>query len=119
MSTPDTGLVAVTSIPSVVRHVIQLITPRQAGFVADEHDLVGDLGFDSLTLVELAFALEDLFGLDAVTPERAMTLRTVGDITGHIAAAIADGAGQRPSAEAIQALSAQYRRTWNPEKLAD
>jgi acyl carrier protein len=114
MSTADAALVSTTSIPSVVRHAIQLITPEPVASVIDEHQLVNDLGFDSLTLAELAFALEDLFGLDAVTPERAMTLRTAGDLAGLIDAAIADGVAQRPSADAVQALSAQYGRTWNP-----
>lgn len=115
MSTPDTRLVSMTSIPSVVRYAIQLITPLPVACVADEHHLIGDLGFDSLILVELAFALEDLFGLDAVTPERAMTLRTVGDIASHIEAAIAGGSAQPPSAEGVQAFSAQYGHTWNPD----
>jgi acyl carrier protein len=114
MSTTDTPLVAMTGIPSVVRHVISLIAPQRVRPVVDRQDLVRDLGFDSLTLAELSFALEDLFGLDSVTPERAMTLRTAGDIATLIEAAITAGLAQRPSAEAVQALSAQYGHTWSP-----
>jgi acyl carrier protein len=113
MSTIDTRVVDMAGIPSVVRQVIRLVTPPSVGRVVDEHHLVGDLGLDSLSLAELAFALEDLFGLDAITPERAMTLRTVGDIIGLIEEAITDGVAQQPSAEAVHALSAQYGRTWN------
>jgi acyl carrier protein len=115
MSTPDTDLAGTISISSVVRHAITLIAPSRPTLTVDGDHLINDLGFDSLSLVELAFALEELFGLDAVTPERAMTLRTVGDIISHVEAALASGIGKEPSVEAVQAISAQYGRTWNPD----
>jgi acyl carrier protein len=112
MTAHDTRVV--TSIPSVVRHTIVLIAPHKPAFTVDEDLLINDLGFDSLTLVELAFALEELFGLDAVTPERAMTLRTVADIIIHVESALASGIGEEPSFDAVQSLSAQYGQTWSP-----
>lgn len=115
MTTPDTRIISSGSISSVVRHAIALIAPSHPAFTVDEDHLIKDLGFDSLTIVELAFALEELFGLDAVTPERAMTLRTVGDIVSHVETALASGIGEEPSVEAVQALSAQYGRTWAPD----
>jgi acyl carrier protein len=115
MSAAETPVTEITVIPPVIRHVIKLITPKQAGHVVDQDSLIGDLGFDSLTLAELAFALEDLFGLDAVTPERAMALRTVGDIISLIETAITRDVAQPPSAEAVQMLSAQYGQVWNPD----
>jgi acyl carrier protein len=110
VNTPDAHLADTISIPSVVRHAIVLIAPSHQAFAVDGNHLINDLGYDSLTLVELAFALEELFGLDAVTPERAMALRTVGDIISHVEAALASGVGQEPSVEEVQALSAQYAR---------
>jgi acyl carrier protein len=115
MTTPDAELERTISISSVVRHAIVMIAPSHPAFTVEGDHLINDLAFDSLTLVELAFALEELFGLDAVTPERAMTLRTVGDIITHVEAALASGVGEEPSVEAVQAVSAQYGRTWNPD----
>ena len=49
------------------------------GTITRETDIIGDLGVDSLDMVELIMSLEDEFGL-AVTDESAYEYKTVGDI---------------------------------------
>lgn len=115
MSTIDSSLTEPTGIASVVHHVIQLVSPQPVASVADEQHLVGELGYHSLALAELAFTLEDLFSLDAMTPEQAITLQTVGDIIGLIVAAVAAGEAKPPALESVQAISAQYGGSWNPD----
>ena len=54
--------------------------------------LVDDLGADSLTLVELALALEERFGI-TIANEHVATLRTVGDVIAYVDASSPKRAG--------------------------
>ena len=53
--------------------------------VTDSARLVDDLGTDSLTLVELAMAIEEATGV-SVEDEALPTLQTVGDIKAYLEA---------------------------------
>lgn len=57
----------------VARHV----TPGLA--ISTESTVAGDLGLDSLTIMELLAEVEDLYGV-AIADERLPELRTVGDV---------------------------------------
>jgi acyl carrier protein len=46
--------------------------------------LVADLGCESLTLLELAFALEDEFDLAPIDEKRAREIVTVDDVEEHV-----------------------------------
>ncbi|MFI9388799.1 phosphopantetheine-binding protein [Kutzneria sp. NPDC052558] len=50
----------------------------------DDPDLVDDLGYHSLALLELAFALEDEFELPPIDQERAQRIRRVGDVADYV-----------------------------------
>jgi len=102
-------------VPAVVHEVVRLITPRPPEQVTAQLRLIQDLGFHSLALAELGFTLEDLFGLDAVTPERAMTLREVGDIVTLIEEAIADGSARPPLVADVEEFCGRYGVVWKPE----
>lgn len=45
--------------------------------------LIGDLGADSLEIVEIAMAIEEQFGID-VDDEAAEKFETVGDVIEHV-----------------------------------
>ena len=107
-------LVPAEYVPDLVCHLVALVSPHQAQTVRPGDNLVLDLAFHSLALVELAFALEDLFGLDAITPERAMNLQTAGDIVDLIVAAFATDDAHVPAMLDVQLFSGRYGRTWNP-----
>ncbi len=117
-------------VPAVVRQILRLVAPQAPEEIAGAHQLIGDLGFHSLALAELVFTLEDLFGLDAITPDQVMTLNSVGDIhlgdisAGDICVAdivrlIADGLvkgnAHLPSVADVRSLCAQYGTEWRPE----
>ena len=53
-----------TTIDQIVARVIAEVSPAELNHVAPEQRLVADLGYHSLLLIELAFALEDLFAMD-------------------------------------------------------
>lgn len=113
---PDTDTdVAIDLVPAVVRQVVRLVAPQPPQSVTEQQHLIGDLGFHSLALAELGFTLEDLFGLDAITPERAMTLQSVGDIVELIRGALADGDAHLPATADVRAFCAQYGAQWSPD----
>jgi acyl carrier protein len=66
----------------VLEQVRQLVAEQIAlppGVVREEHDLVADLGYDSLDVVELAMELEEHFEI-TVPDTMSEQARTVGQI---------------------------------------
>jgi acyl carrier protein len=51
--------------------------------LTDDSDFVGELGADSLDLVELAMAFEEEFNVE-ISDEEFGKLKTVGDVIGYI-----------------------------------
>lgn len=107
--------VATGEAAPVVTQLLRLIAPHPPQEITAEQQLIGDLGFHSLALAELGFSLEDLFGLDAITPERAMTVKTVGDILDLVEQAVAAGEGAVPPDEDVRDFCAQHGADWAPQ----
>jgi len=63
-----------------VLSVVSDMAPMRGGQVAPGSSLRGDLGYDSLTLLELAAALEDEFRLPASAELDAEVAETVVDV---------------------------------------
>ena len=57
--------------------------------IRDEHDLLGDLGCDSLDIVEIAMEIEEQFGV-TVPDELSDRARTVGDVVDGVLQLLAD-----------------------------
>jgi acyl carrier protein len=55
-------------------------------------DLIADLGFDSLQVLEVATELEDRFDITMPT-EGGASVRTVGDVVARVAALLEERAG--------------------------
>ena len=100
--------VGTEAVAPVVTDMIRLVAPRKLPQVEPDHHLVGDLGFHSLVLAELGYNLEDLYGLEALTPEAAMKLERVGDVIAHVTGELAAGRAQLPDKEEAAALFARY-----------
>lgn len=73
----------------VAREVLRL-APRPSDSVDPSSDLEDDLGFDSLTLVELALALEREFDLPPLSEGDAIEIATVGDVQEIVVRALRD-----------------------------
>jgi acyl carrier protein len=67
------------------------MAPSRVLVVADGTELAGDLGYDSLRLMELGIALERAFDLTWLDPGQLAGVRTVADVVGLISTA-RDGA---------------------------
>lgn len=80
---------------AALRDLIAQMAPGELSEVSAEHRLVEDLGYDSLTLIELAVAIEERFALAPISEEEAMRIKTVGDLEHYIvdtAGQVSDGA---------------------------
>ncbi|HEY0166640.1 MAG TPA: phosphopantetheine-binding protein [Jatrophihabitans sp.] len=63
-----------------VRTLIGEMSPLGAREARSEQRLIEDLGYDSVSFLELALALESEFELFTIDEEQAASLVTVGDI---------------------------------------
>jgi acyl carrier protein len=77
------------SVDERVTDVILSLCPIDPPPISDELFLTGDLGFDSLGLLELVSALEVEFDLSEVPEEEALEIETVGDLRALLAASTA------------------------------
>ncbi len=71
-------------VHSLVHSIVLELMPVAGLEVLDESRLVDDLGFHSLALLELAFALEDEFDLEPIDERTARSIISVKDIEEHI-----------------------------------
>ena len=67
-----------------VRAIAARLAPAAPAEVGSQARLVDDLEYQSLALLELAFALEEEYGLAPIDEAIAARIRTVGDIEGYI-----------------------------------
>jgi len=72
-----------------VRRLVAEQASLPAGEIREEHDLIGDLGYDSLDVVELAMELEEHFSI-TVPDNMSEEARTVGQITDGVLHLIAE-----------------------------
>jgi len=71
-------------VHSLVHSIVLELMPVAGIEILEESKLVDDLGFHSLALLELAFALEDEFDLQPIDERTARNIITVKDIESHI-----------------------------------
>lgn len=96
MSHEDVEAVGVTAtlrtqVEDVVCWLVGEIAPDWAGPARPDQWLVADLGYYSLLVIELAFALEELFQLGSVSAEDAPPVSTVLDLQEYLFEKIRSG----------------------------
>jgi acyl carrier protein len=69
-----------SSSQAVVREVISELAPAGTTHLTSDSQLVADLGFDSLGLVELIVVLEDTLGGPPFDERALAAIATVGDL---------------------------------------
>ncbi|MCI4066421.1 phosphopantetheine-binding protein [Micromonospora sp. R77] len=67
-------------IRAAVAGVIADMAPNQGVDITPGTNLVKDLGYHSLALMEVAFAIEDEFDLDPIDEDTARKISTVGAV---------------------------------------
>ncbi len=71
-------------VESRVIELIRQIAPAKLPVVSGHHHLVDDLSFDSISLLELAVAIEAEFDLPAMSPADTSSLLTVQQLQDRI-----------------------------------
>jgi acyl carrier protein len=71
---------AETDISAAVLRMIADMAPNEGVPCTPESRLVDDLGYHSLALMEVTFALEDEFDLEPIDEKTARNIRTVGQV---------------------------------------
>jgi acyl carrier protein len=77
-----------------VRRLVLDLAPHPAAATQRDDELVDDLGFHSLALVELALSLEEEFGLPRITQATARAILTVGAVEDHVLGQLAAARAQ-------------------------
>jgi acyl carrier protein len=70
---------------TVIRKMLRQFAPGDVDHLTPDTRLIDDLGYHSLALLELAYALEDEFGLPPMDEETARDVITVRDIEDLVA----------------------------------
>jgi acyl carrier protein len=86
---PFSGTPAADQTRAKVHAIVLELAPNPDEDPGPDADLVDDLGYNSLALLELAFTLEDEFDLQPIDEETARQIRTVADVEDHVAVEMA------------------------------
>lgn len=73
--------------------IILDLAPSPVDAPSEQTRLVEDLGYHSLALLELAFALEDRFALPAMNEEQAQRISTMLDVEEYVLKQSGQGPG--------------------------
>jgi acyl carrier protein len=73
------------NLRDAVRRIIIELAPEPKVEAPGSAALVDDLGYHSLALLELAFALEDEFALQPIDEPTARSIKTIDDVLNHVA----------------------------------
>ena len=80
----------------LIRNLVRELAPQPDGCSAENPRLVEDLGYHSLALLELAFTLEDEFGLEPIDQETAKTILTALDLEEFVMQRASPGSAMAP-----------------------
>jgi acyl carrier protein len=100
--TSEAHIRADEALLDVIMRVVAALAPNQVPGVTLDNALVADLGFDSLRLVELSFALEELFDMQPISIDDAPPIGTVRDIYDYARRKIEVGDAQPASRESVE-----------------
>lgn len=87
-ATPDTAAHTEDGIRRTVREMVLQLAPEPDPAADGRARLADDLGFHSLALVELAFALEDDFDLPLIDEPAARAITTIDEVAAHVIRAL-------------------------------
>jgi acyl carrier protein len=94
-------------VDEVVLQLVDAYAPDSAAPARPDDTLLDDLAFSSLRVVELAFAIEDLFAMDSAVMAEAPPVGTVTDVSAFVFDRVAAGEAFLPDQASVDALVAE------------
>lgn len=88
-------------VDEVVARTVANIAPDDITMAEPEQRLVADLGYHSILLIELAFALEELFELDQVSLDDPPPTGAVKQLQEYVLSKVLAGQAVAPTAAAV------------------
>jgi acyl carrier protein len=76
-------------VRAAVHEIVAVMAPAGARSLSDDAQLVRDLGFDSLRLIELTVVVEKRFALPPISLDQALAVATLRDLVNLVADDIA------------------------------
>lgn len=98
----DSDVIERSTREIVCRAVLEL-APDPDSTIGADHLLVGDLGYDSLRLVELSFVLEELFDLE-ISAADMPPIGSVAELQDYVIQMIGIGLAQLPDRDVVDNL---------------
>lgn len=80
-------------VRELIRTIIQELAPSPDVTDIEDAHLIDNLGYHSLGLLELAFTLEDEFGLPPISEEQGRAIQTVRNVEDYVVAQLSAGVG--------------------------
>jgi acyl carrier protein len=80
-------------VRALIRTIILELAPSPEATDIEDAHLIDALGYHSLGLLELAFTLEDEFGLPPITEEQGRSIQTVRNVEDYVVAQLSAAAG--------------------------
>lgn len=81
-----------SDVRQLIRDLVRELAPNPAPPAGDNPRLIDDLQYNSLTLLELAFTIEDEFSLPPIDRSAAETIHTARDIEDYVIRQLSVGA---------------------------
>src|SRR5687768_14386051 len=72
------------AVRKLIRDLICELAPEPDGLAVENPHLVDELGYHSLAILELAFTLEDEFGLEPIDEKTARLIPTAHDVEEYV-----------------------------------
>jgi hypothetical protein len=95
-------------VDAIVRRLVGRFASEPVESASADDTLLGDLGYSSLRLVELAFTFEELFGMDAAAMGEAPPVGTAGDLRDFLLDRVADGEASVPDLAVVETFIEEY-----------
>jgi acyl carrier protein len=95
------GAVDPERVEDAVVRLVGALAPAPLARARPEQSMIGDLGYHSLRLIELAFAFEDLFATIGETEPNLPLIGTVRDLVDYVTERLMLGHGTMPTREAV------------------
>ncbi len=92
----------VDEVAALITRLVGALAPEPVAQVLLDQRFVDDLGYNSVRLVELSFALEDLFQLEPMSVEDAPPIGHVGELVAYVCGKVSESGAPPPTAEAVE-----------------